>query len=432
MTSPADWRHISGSSNPADLPSRGCTPKQLLESKWWEGPSWLYQSMQYWPMDLTYKWGISRQRKRKKLVASLFSNDITDFCHLSYFSKFSKTTRMASWIFRFIHNTRYPKDKRKGDLTVEEIEQGEIFVFSSIQKEMFSSLEDKRINCLNPYRDTSGLMRLKSRVSNRIDTDSYRFPIIVLPDKHPAIRSLIMDTHRRLCHIGTQGLLAQMREKYWILGGSSVRKLFAVDSPSLPFDRVRDASVFEITGVFAGPLYLKTGEKSVDLSLHVLRRFVARRGRPKIMYSDNGTNFRGTDNAFADLNWEQIMRETSTQRIIWRFNPPSSPWWGGFFERLIGLVKQLLRRLGDVVLIENDSVKRIEWPIGRVVKLLPGKDGCIRLVRVKTVRGELLRPVQRLIPLESDGDFETKRNEVAVMEGSSTASGCKAKDDDVG
>ncbi|KAJ8968554.1 hypothetical protein NQ317_001752 [Molorchus minor] len=517
ITSPADWRHISGSSNPADLPSRGCTPKQLLESKWWEGA---------------------------ELVIS-----------------------------EFIHNTRYPKDKRKGDLTVDEIEQGEIFVFSSIQKEMFSSLEDKRINCLNPYRDTSGLMRLKSRVSNRIDTDSYRFPI-VLPDKHPAIRSLIMDTHRRLCHIGTQGLLAQMREKYWILGGRRAirsvvqkcvicRKLsskaFAVDSPPLPFDRVRDASVFEITGVdFAGPLYLKTGEKawiclftcavfravhleltlslSTSKFLQVLRRFVARRGRPKIMYSDNGTNFRGTDNAFADLNWEQIMRETSTQRIIWRFNPPSSPWWGGFFERLIGLVKQLLRRvlgraslyyeelltvicdceavvnsrpltyvsddandlvaltpamflrdqpnadmpdcdeidkaslsrkvrnqqrlrddlrkrfrleylgqlkllcekrsnvsvkLGDVVLIENDSVKRIEWPIGRVVELLPGKDGCIRLVRVKTVRGELLRPVQRLIPLEGDGDFETKRNEVAVMEGSSTASGCKAKDDDV-
>lgn len=27
---------------PADLPSKGCSIKQLLESTWWQGPYWLY------------------------------------------------------------------------------------------------------------------------------------------------------------------------------------------------------------------------------------------------------------------------------------------------------------------------------------------------------------------------------------------------------
>ncbi|KAJ8883169.1 hypothetical protein PR048_015009 [Dryococelus australis] len=72
-------------------------------------------------------------------------------------------------------------------------------------------------------------------------------------------------------------------------------------------------------------------------------RFVARRGRPKVIYSDNGTNFRGAENMFTTLDWEQIVKYSITERIDWRFNPSSAAWWGGFWERLVGLANQLLR-----------------------------------------------------------------------------------------
>ena len=52
--------------------------------------------------------------------------------------------------------------------------------------------------------------------------------------------------------------------------------------------------------------------------------------------------------------------------------------------------------LNDVVLISEDNVPRNSWPLGRVVELLPGKDGLVRTARIQTMKGSYTRPVQRL------------------------------------
>ena len=42
ILSPNHWHHCSGQDNPADIPSRGCTPQQLSQSQLWRnGPEWL-------------------------------------------------------------------------------------------------------------------------------------------------------------------------------------------------------------------------------------------------------------------------------------------------------------------------------------------------------------------------------------------------------
>lgn len=61
-------------------------------------------------------------------------------------------------------------------------------------------------------------------------------------------------------------------------------------------------------------------------------------------------------------------------------------------------------KVGDVVLVEDDTIKRIGWPLARIEQLFPGKDGVPRVAKVRTVNGSMMRPIQRLYPLEVDQD----------------------------
>ncbi|GBN50274.1 hypothetical protein AVEN_255564-1 [Araneus ventricosus] len=57
-------------------------------------------------------------------------------------------------------------------------------------------------------------------------------------------------------------------------------------------------------------------------------------------------------------------------------------------------------RLGEIVLVGDDTKKRLLWPLAKIIELIPGKDGKVKTVRVKTQKGCMVRPIQRLFPLE--------------------------------
>ena len=202
-----------------------------------------------------------------------------------------------------------------------------------------------------------------TRIIERTDKFPFLYPIL-LDCKHNAISLLIKETHENMSHAGVQTMMCQIRERFWILSlRKAVRTVISkcvvckkqnvkgmqVDPAPLPIHRIKDASVFEVTGVdYAGPVYLRGQQKAwiclytcaVYRAIHLelvtslstmeflasLRRFIGRRGRPSIIYSDNGSNFVGVDNAFERLNWDVIAKYSSAQRIDWRFNPPTASW----------------------------------------------------------------------------------------------------------
>lgn len=175
----------------------------------------------------------------------------------------------------------------------------------------------------------------------------------------------------------------QDKRKYWILQSRraiknivkrcqrcrrfSAKPTVTEEAP-LPLDRIKDAEVFQVVGVdMAGPLILKNGNKvwiaiftcaifravhlevcpslSTKTFMKALKNFIMKYRRPEIIYSDNGTNFVGANNHFQSMDWEWIKKQEGVNMIQWKFNPPSASWWGGFWERLVRSMKDVMKRM---------------------------------------------------------------------------------------
>ena len=59
--------------------------------------------------------------------------------------------------------------------------------------------------------------------------------------------------------------------------------------------------------------------------------------------------------------------------------------------------------VGDVVLIENENAKRVDWSLGVIKEILPSRDGQHRRFLLKTRSGDIQRPAQRLFLMEQSG-----------------------------
>ena len=207
------------------------------------------------------------------------------------------------------------------------------------------------LRLLSPFIDDSGILRVGGRL--RLSDQPYitKHPIL-LPNSHPLTRSIAMHYHLRLLHGGGRVTLAAIRQEFWPIQGRRlvnhiVRNCFRCSRASpvpakqqtgqLPLQRITPSRPFSVTGVdFAGPVYMKAIHKRAsptkayisvfvcfvtkavhlelvsDLStpafLNALRRFIARRGCPTHIHSDNGKNFEGARNALHEL-YQMLQRE---------------------------------------------------------------------------------------------------------------------------
>ncbi|KAF2888439.1 hypothetical protein ILUMI_17734, partial [Ignelater luminosus] len=227
------WRYVPGVLNPADFPSRGCTTKQLIESKWWEGSEWLYNS-EKWPTSEYYINNEERNSELKKSASEKSEENINlnNFCqnndvrednssnknndewHLRYFLRYTKLVRMFGWIRRFIHNAQVNvKLRKRGELSAREFCEAERTMLRFVQEESFSGDQDSRIKDFRAYTVRDDLIRTKTLITQRDDDINFLEPVVLNP-KHPVVMSLISHYYEKLQHVGVQTALNEIREKF--------------------------------------------------------------------------------------------------------------------------------------------------------------------------------------------------------------------------
>ena len=71
-------------------------------------------------------------------------------------------------------------------------------------------------------------------------------------------------------------------------------------------------------------------------------------------------------------------------------------------------------KVGELVLLIDDEQRRGKWPLARITETLPGKDGIVRVVKLRTKNGVYTRPVAKLCKLEENIEVPQGEEYVAV------------------
>ncbi|UYV81532.1 hypothetical protein LAZ67_20001463 [Cordylochernes scorpioides] len=532
----AQFNHVAKEQNPADLPSRGESPSKFTKSGWWEGPKWLQEKKEDWPVSkVQYDLEAIEEERRKTVVAGFVAKKPEENpWYLNLYKGKREVTltqilRVIAWMLRF------KPSEYKGDIiSQEELDSAEKSLVKIIQSESIGE-QDPKMKQLHAFQDKEGLWRVKTRIVNRNDDELFRLPILI-PTSHPVTELIVKSVHEKMYHCGAQTLRSVLREKFWIPKARQLvrhvihkcphcrrfeTKRVDVPEASLPPHRVRDVVVFEVTGIdLGGPLYLEDGQKvwfviftcgvyravhlelvtslSTEALVGAVERFVARRGCPAVIYSDNGTNLVGLRNELYRGGWierivgltkkllrrllrkrvvnyeemvtilkncervinarpltyiaednddlvpltpEMFLREPRTEgeidlnefrcnfgksyekrkRLLKEFRKRFRSEYLGLLVHHDNRKKQQQLKVGDILLVEVENRKQINWPMGKITKVFPGTDNVRRLVEVKTKSGFMKRAVQRLFPLEvpsedvEQGDGELKPAEDEIV-----------------
>lgn len=121
-TEPRQWQHVPGTSNPADLPTRGQALHEMATSRmWWEGPSFLCESSDQWPERKDFSkesFDKSEDRGKERVVKNTQVKKMDRELRLdpSQFSSWVKLLRTTAYLLRFVSNLK-KRNKRELQLT---------------------------------------------------------------------------------------------------------------------------------------------------------------------------------------------------------------------------------------------------------------------------------------------------------------------------
>ncbi|CAI2348007.1 unnamed protein product [Caenorhabditis sp. 36 PRJEB53466] len=372
-----EFTHVPGKQNPADYLTRGLKFADLKEStSWINGPGFLQETK-----DLPLRRFTLDQVATTLMTSAEVIHEVPIDPHK--FGSFHRMLRTIMVMLQFmimITKRRLPKEQREQyNLTNHECAtRARRIAYRWAQ--WIDPPSEQTIRNLRLRQNPEGIWMYQGRVEQR--------PLIFLPQGQIS-RLIVLDLHERFSHGSPLFTLAQLRAEFWIPRGraflkKSIGKCYGCrylstlpyrqpDFAAFPDLRIAPARPFENCGVdFAGPLKVKMDgavrniyfvlftclytrfihtaaikDMETVTFLHTLRRMCAMFGIPKIIVADNATQFEMLNNVLTELQQQQRNRiVNSTTLPEFKFIKAHSPWAGGVYERMIGLIKRSLTRAG--------------------------------------------------------------------------------------
>ncbi|XP_043263595.1 uncharacterized protein LOC122403875 [Colletes gigas] len=373
--------------------------------------------------------------------------------------------------------------RRELTLSAEEIHYANEQILRLVQASSFDqeirdlktgrSLHTKsRLLPLHPFLDDKGLLRVSGRLQNATVPFDQKHPIL-LPKNNYITDLILRQAHVEGHHSG--GLRVNPPAVHYLMG-------------ALPAARVSECRPFYNSGVdYCGPFHIKekrfrnrnrlkiyvavficfatkavhlevVGDMTTEAFIAALKRFVARRGICRNIYSDNGTNFVGASNEMAEVHQtlendekfntfaievEAILNSRPLTPVSSDPNDPSaltlahfligtsltsipetdfsnlpsnrlSNWqhiqkvkqdfWTRWHKEYIHQLNVRTRWIkgsheikeGSLIILKDDHLPPLQWHLGRVEEVHPGADNIIRAVTVRTNQGTYRRNVKQL------------------------------------
>ncbi|GFV25911.1 integrase catalytic domain-containing protein [Trichonephila clavipes] len=224
-------------------------------------------------------------------------------------------------------------------ISTSEVNDAETWLIKQDQSGINLSDPSGNLKSLNIFQDDRGIRRVGGRLEKASIPYSQKHPAI-LAKNSKLCKIYFITLHKKLFHVGPQGLLNAVRLRFWALGGRNLArktvhtcvvcfKCKPIPSSqimgNLPYKRVNMAPPFSVTGLDLGGPYFVTYKHQrkgilnkiyvcvcicfVTRAIHLeilfnltsdaiivtLKRFMSRRGKCSKIFTDNATNFVGAN-----------------------------------------------------------------------------------------------------------------------------------------
>ncbi|GFW97257.1 uncharacterized protein TNCV_4784711 [Trichonephila clavipes] len=443
LTQNCQWNHVSSNENPADLISRGLNAADISSKQlWWHGPDFLREEFEANPIDFERITSDSDYLKELKpanvLLTSCKFSLIDDLSKRS--NNYTKLLHILSYIFRFLHNSRNPSVKRSGQLDYSEVNEAELCLIKNLQASAFQEeiefLAKSSCNSKKRYKHQRKGTYQRIYVAIFVCLASKAVHLEIVSDL--TTDAFLATLKRFVARRGKCATISSDKAKNFVGANRELKRLHNL----LKFPEEKLSSYLsseEISWNFMPPRAPNFGglwEAGVESFKFYLKRAV---GNLKMTLEEFLTiitqiegilNSRPITPLSEDIDDLEMLTpghfligrpitSISEPNLLDKIENTLSRWqkltkivqhiWTKWSRDYLNNLQQRNKwqfhkdnvKLNTMVLIK-DNLPVNKWSLGRITKLVPGTDGKVHVVEIKTNKGNIKRSIRKMCVLPLD------------------------------